>query len=494
MSTRQKILLLMLVVLVFLSGCGIANKGNTSPSNTGSTSSEAVKTKLVHIDSDPQEAVVFIDDKLTVMTPSDVELTLGQHFITFGKYGYQGCILEDAEVKEDTTEIKVKLEKIVDENIIRLVKDSLSSTLLNTPSKLTFVSKGALYLSDDRGKTIEKVAVINRNCEARIFGVSPSSKWVILNISPKDARIISEQFLYAVNIEMLELIKITEDDWEGGFEVSFELGEDRLIYGFQGVNAPFCSIAAFDLNTKENSYLLDCSKNSVERAYKFDISLDGKYMAYAGGNVEVFPDNRTALYLKNLETGELKMLVKPSNLDPNMGGDFISSAYFINGKKEVLYSEEIWKNSSTYNPVTKYFVVDFEGHAKEITEDDAFKLLANNRLIEEKLKRVLNKNLHVNALLEKCNKIVFTVFGDDNSEKLFLCDNNLSNIQDTGISDPNDINFSYGCKFVCETLTHSQTSEAPKSTWYLIDAQTSTKVNLGDVLKMDINSAIYIGK
>ncbi|NCQ53751.1 MAG: hypothetical protein GW803_06820, partial [Caldiserica bacterium] len=163
-------------------------------------------------------------------------------------------------------------------------------------------------------------------------------------------------------------------------------------------------------------------------------------------------------------------------------------------KKEVLYSEEIWENSSTYNPVTKYFVVDFEGHAKEITEDDAFKLLANNRLIEEKLKRVLNKNLHVNALLEKCNKIVFTVFGDDNSEKLFLCDNNLSNIQDTGISDPNDINFSYGCKFVCETLTHSQTSEAPKSTWYLIDAQTSTKVNLGDVLKMDINSAIYIGK
>ncbi|NCQ53750.1 MAG: hypothetical protein GW803_06815, partial [Caldiserica bacterium] len=55
----------------------------------------------------------------------------------------------------------------------------------------------------------------------------------------------------------------------------------------------------------------------MERAYKFDISLDGKYMAYAGGNVEVFPDNRTALYLKNLETGELKMLVKPSNLDPN---------------------------------------------------------------------------------------------------------------------------------------------------------------------------------
>ncbi len=375
----------------------------------------------------------------------------------------------------------------------------MSSTLLNTPSKLAFVSKGALYLSDDRGKTIEKVVVINRNCEAGIFGASPSSKWVILNIEPKDARIIGEQFLYAMNIETLELIKITEDDWEGGFEISFELGDDKLIYGFKGVNAPLGPVAIFNLDTKESSYLLDPSKNCEERAYRFDLSSDGKYIAYTGGNVEVFPDNRTALYLKNLKTGELKMLVKPSNLDPNMGGDFILDVSFVNGEKKILYSREIWENSSTYNPVTKYFVVDFEGHAKEITEDDALKLVPNNQrdALEAKLKKILNKNLAVITLLAKCNKIIFTILGDP--EKLFLCDTNFSHIQDTGIVNPNivnpnGINFSYGCKFVCETLTHTQTSETPKSTWYLIDAETNTKVNLTEFLKMDINSAIYVGK
>ncbi len=473
--------LILVVLLIGFTGCFGEQTNNLQKQLT-----------VVKIDSDPVGATAIIDDKLTVTTPSQVELTLGKHSISFSKHGYKGQILEYVEVNKDTTEIKVKLEKITDETIITLTKESLDKTLLNTPSKLAFVSNGGLYLSDEQGKIVEKVATINSSCEAKIIGVSPYLKWIILNIDPKDTIIIDKQFLYAVNIETLEIIKIAEDNWEGNFDVSFKLGSHKLIYGFRDVNAPFSSVVMFNLDTKKSSYLLDPSKNSEERAFWFDLSTNGKYTTYVGGNVEVFPDNRTALYLKNLETGELKMLVKPSNLNTNIGQDFILDASFIDGENKILYTREIVESGSNYNPIIKYYVVDFEGHTKEITESDALKLIANNRPIEDKLKSVLNENLHVNALLTKCNKIVFTTLTD--SQKLFLCDTNFSHIEDMDIVNPNAINFSYGCKFVCKTLTHTQTSKLPESTWYLIDGETNVKINLTELLKMDINSAIYVGK
>ena len=483
------IAIILFMLLISFTGC---HRKQTSTTPINPIPQE--KVRIVRIASNPDGAEVFIDDDTTpITTPAAVKLSIGTHFITVSKVGYYNIIQKAINVKEDTTEIKVKLEKIVDENIVRLVKDSLSSTLLNAPSKLAFISNDALYISDERGRTVEKVAVINKNWGAGIFGISPLSKWVILDIEPKDMRVISKQFLYALNIETLELIKIAEDDWEGGFETSFELGDDKLIYGFRGVNAPLSYVSIFNFNTKESSYLLSPSKNSKERAFSFDLSPDGKYIAYAGGNVEIFPDNRTAIYLKNLKTGKLKMLVKPSNLNPNMEEGFILDVSFVKGEKKILYTRQTWKNSSTYNPVTKYFTVDFEGHTKEITEDEALKLVPDNQedALEAKLKKILNKNLHIYALLTKCNKIAFVTLGNY-SEKLFSCDTNFSHIQNTGIVNPNGMNFSYGCKFTCETDT--QTSKAPKSTWYLIDAETNTKVNLTELFKVDIESVIYIGR
>ncbi len=485
----KKILLIatLAIFLMSFAGCGRKQTGLT-PDDL----SHQPQTKIVKIDSDPEGATVFIDDDPIVETPSDVKLTIGKHKFIFNKYGYQGYILENAVVKKDTTEIKVVLKKIDEASIIKLTEVKLSDALLSTPSKFVFISGKDIYISDENGKTIQKVAVTGSNYRTQIIGASPSSKWVILNISPEDVRINSEQLLYALNVETPELIKIASDYWEGGFSTTFESGSDRLVYGFHGVNAPFCYIASFNFATRKISYLLDCSENSEEKAFSYDISPNGKYIAYAGGNVEIYPDNRTALYLKNLKTGKLKMLVKPSNLDRNKGDDFISHVNFVNGGKEILYSREIWQSGSD-NPVVKYFITDLEGHIKEISLEDASKLIQSAQILEEKLKRFLNKNLHVRAILGSCNKIVFTAYKDNGVEELYTCNTNFSNILDTGIPNPNFMNFSHSCKVTCEVPINPQTFVGPYI-WYLIDVKNNTKINLAKLFKMNITDAIYIEK
>lgn len=376
----KKVIVAVILVVVFISfaGCGVKQ--------TGTTASNPVpqeQTKLVHIDSDPEGATVFVDDNYVVRTPALIKLTIGKHNILFKKGGYLNYTVEDAEVREDTTEIKAVLRKSDDESIIKFTESTLSKTLLGATAKLVFVSDGSLYISDENGHDIEKVADIGSNYQARIYGVSPNSKWTILNLAPKDDTI---QFLYALNVEDLYLIKIAEDTWEGGFHISFELGNDKLLYWFQGPNAPLCKLACFDMNTKSVTYLLDCSNNKKEKAFAFDISPDGKYLAYAGGNVDIFPDNRTAVYLKNLETGRLKMLLKGSDTNPNFGEDYFTDVKFVNGGKEILCSKETWDHSSTRNPTIKYFIVDFDGYSKEISSEEESKFVMQDSLIlQEKL-------------------------------------------------------------------------------------------------------------
>jgi hypothetical protein len=485
----MKKLIIMLIafsLLIALAGCG-GSKTGTTPSNP--TSQEQVK--VVHIDSDPEGATVFVDENYVVRTPADVKLTIGKHNIIFNEDGYQSYTLENAEVKKDTNEIKVVLKKLDDTSLIKLTKSNLGEALLNLPSKLIFVSNDTIYVSDENGKETEKIAVTNSNYDVRIYGISPDSKWVILNLSPRD---YTSQFLYALNIETLKLMKVAQDDWEGGYDISFEMGDDKLLYGFQGVNAPIGRLTSLDLNTRKVSYLLDCSKNNEERAYDYDISADKKYIAYAGGNVEVFPDNRTGLYLKNLETGELKLLVKPSNLNQNLGEDYISSVEFVNGGKEILYVRTINTQNSTYNPTTEYYIVDFEGNSKEITPEEASKLTEDTRgTLETKVKKSLNKNLYINAVLDKCKKIVFTTL--DDPERLYICDADFSDVVYTGILNPNFMNFSSNsCKFTCQVLSPTQASVSPTSIWYLIDAATNKKINLNKLFKVEVKDAIYIGE
>ena len=386
----------------------------------------------------------------------------------------------------------VVFKKISDETLIRITKTDSLNSILNEPSKIIFVTNNGIYASDKDENRTERVAVINSKFDIRIYGISPDAKWIILNPSPVDFGPKAKQYLYALNIETLKLVKIEEDYWEGGFKISFEMGDDKLLYGFQGVNAPFISLSCFDLNNGKMDYLLDSSKNKEEKAFYYAISPDKKYIAYAGGNVESFPDNRTGLYLKNLETGELKLLAKPSNLNQNFGEDYISSVEFVNNSSEILYSRTTWSKNG--KETDKWFVVDLEGNSKEISAEEASKLYENREgLSGTKLKKLLNKNLYINAVLDKCKKIVFSTL--ENEEKLFICNDDLSNIVFTGITNPNFMHFSpNSCKFTCEVLLHNDASIAPTSIWYLIDATTNKKVNLNELFKVEVKDAIYIGE
>jgi len=497
MNVKKVVILLSLLVMVFTS-CGVKQSEN-SPGNQ--TSQREVK--VVHIDSYPEGADVNIDNNYLGKTPLTVKITIGKHNFAFYKEGYVWHSMDNVEIKEDTNEIKVTLRKFDEANLMRIVKSDPGKSLLNAPSKFLFVSNDTIYVSNKDGSKTEKIAELNDNPDirslysikfygtSRFYGVSPDSKWLILYIYP-EAFSQGNDFLYAFNLETFKLVKVVEGDGEGGIEISFQMGDDKLIYGFRGVNAPFFGITCFDLNTGKVCNLLDSSKKDEERAYIYAISPDKKYIAYAGGIVEVFPDKKTALYLKNLETGELKMLVSSKDLHQYSDEDLVSSTEFVNGGREILYSEVV--NIPGQNFATKYFIVDLEGHRKEISSEDAYKITSDkNDELESKLKKLLNKNLHIDAVLDKCKKIVFSTL--ENEEKLYICNDDLSNIVFTGIANPNFMHFSPdSCKFTCEVLSHNDTSIAPTSTWYLIDATTNKKVNLNELFKVEVKDAIYIGE
>ncbi len=101
------IVVILFVFLASLTGCGVNRTGTTS-----SNPISQVQTKVVHFDSNPEGATVFIDNNPPIKTPADVELTLGAHCITFRKEGYENFTLEDGEVKEDTTTISATLKPL----------------------------------------------------------------------------------------------------------------------------------------------------------------------------------------------------------------------------------------------------------------------------------------------------------------------------------------------------------------------------------------------
>jgi len=106
---KKKVLVALIVAVLFVSGCSLPGGNKTNPSNI--ENSAIPKTKVVRIESNPGGAIVFVDNDPPVTTPADVELTLGWHFVEFRKNGYQNYVMKNVEVKEDTTEIKVSLEK-----------------------------------------------------------------------------------------------------------------------------------------------------------------------------------------------------------------------------------------------------------------------------------------------------------------------------------------------------------------------------------------------
>ncbi len=119
----MKKILVAVVLLVFLAsvaGCGTkqtqTTPGNASENQSGSSSSNAsntapscIRTKLIHVTSDPEGATVNIDGSLlSLVTPIDVELLPGHYTFAFGKMKHEGCTL-NVNVKEDTEEVKATL-------------------------------------------------------------------------------------------------------------------------------------------------------------------------------------------------------------------------------------------------------------------------------------------------------------------------------------------------------------------------------------------------
>jgi len=99
-------------LLISVAGCNF-KQAEINPSNSGAQ----IQTKFVHIDSDPQGAMVYIDNNAPITTPTDIELTPGWHYINFKKDGYEDYIIKNAEVKEDTTIISVTLKKSIAEEL-----------------------------------------------------------------------------------------------------------------------------------------------------------------------------------------------------------------------------------------------------------------------------------------------------------------------------------------------------------------------------------------
>jgi photosystem II stability/assembly factor-like uncharacterized protein len=100
----RKVLAALIICTLFISiaGCGKQTTQNSTP---------PAKEVIVKIDSNPQGASVYIDKNEPVVTPVEVKLAIGKHYIIFRKAGYNDVEQKDVEINEDTTVINVTLTK-----------------------------------------------------------------------------------------------------------------------------------------------------------------------------------------------------------------------------------------------------------------------------------------------------------------------------------------------------------------------------------------------
>ncbi len=270
----------------------------------------------------------------------------------------------------------------------------------------------------------------------------------------------------------LNYFKVTDHPRCEFLHGGFIYGSHKFLYVTRGLYAPFGFIAVCDLDKKTNRFLLKCEDNGG-CAFFYSLSENEKYLAYVGGKNRIFPYGATSLRLKNLETGEEKVLAKCS------GGQYITDPIFIDDSK-ILYSV----NSS--NGCT-CFITDFEGNIESVSKEELDKF---NPVcaVEDRLKKKLKKNLHVELILKDCSKAVFTVFGESGKDELRISslDGSAPKTLKTGnigvtLKGVNT------CKF---TYVSPSTDE-----WYLIDPETFRMTNLSKLYGVDeINTAIILNQ
>ena len=177
------------------------------------------------------------------------------------------------------------------------------------------------------------------------------------------------------------------------------------------------------------------------------------------------------LQLKNLKTGEEKVLVKCSS------EQYIADPIFISDFR-ILYSVN-GSNGCTY------FITDFNGNIEPANKEELNKF---NPVcaVENRLKKKLKENLHVELILKECNKVVFTVFGGSGKDELRISSLDGSKIETLKTGNIGAVFKGINtCKF----------SYVDPSTggWYLIDPETFRTTNLSKLYGInEINTAIVL--
>ena len=83
MNKKIFVALVLLLLLSSLAGCKVNQEGTTPNVTSPSSPSSQKPIKLVHIDSDPEGATVYIDKSDVLITPGYAQIQAGQHTIQF---------------------------------------------------------------------------------------------------------------------------------------------------------------------------------------------------------------------------------------------------------------------------------------------------------------------------------------------------------------------------------------------------------------------------
>jgi len=71
------------------------------------------KTDTIYADSDPKNALVFLDEEYSGLSPSTMsEVSVGAHLVKYLKFGYLGCEQKAIVNAEQTTPVHCDLREI----------------------------------------------------------------------------------------------------------------------------------------------------------------------------------------------------------------------------------------------------------------------------------------------------------------------------------------------------------------------------------------------
>lgn len=304
----KKVLVLIIIFSISISFIGC--KARQGKENNATNQD---KRKIVLIDSEPQGATVYIDNNLQVITPIDIELTLGLHRFLFRKDGYFD-IIKDIEIKEDTTKISITLKKLPSEKDLEELAQFAASgpIIFDSVPHFACCSRAAIsYSNIFYGGTYTISGKTTLNSFDIIF---PSGKKVhfdtekISDYVRKFSKIVkfdelgtykivsddSVPYLFDVDYKptILPPTKKLEDIFSPTYKnaiavpIGSEVEAKVLITDIEGKPIPNTSLGVYGLKTDENGVVkFKVKVERVECSYCYKIYVNG-----VEGNVRIYGD------------------------------------------------------------------------------------------------------------------------------------------------------------------------------------------------------------